>query len=190
MSNIKSTNLQGEPGAWLDPAVSNGLPAARAIFMWCFYLLATLIAWCLSPECLFLQDSQTSPLFPTQVSQGTGRKLIWPPYGNLWAWPTHSHKQRKEGRCSLAIQEGKNCPWGRWGGSESCTVEWSGTESQNEEAFTKLGRGQGPPGWGRNRDQGGENPGIGTQRTLSFTALTHLSDGRLRQTLSLCWKKI
>lgn len=113
MSNIKSTNLQGEPGAGPDPAVSNGLPAARAIFMWCFYLLATLIAWCLSPECLFLQDSQTNPLFPTQVSKSTGRKLIWPPYGNLWAWPTRSHKQRKEGSCSLAIQEGKNCPLGR-----------------------------------------------------------------------------
>lgn len=147
----------------------------------CFYQLTTLTAWWLSPECLFLQDSQTHPLVPTQASWGTGRKLIWPHhlYGS-----TCSHEQREDGLFSLAIQKGKQCPGSGWGGSESYTVEGPRTESQYEESFTRLARSQGPQA---EEGQGGESPGIGAGRALLLHWLTRAM-GRFRKTLRLYWE--
>lgn len=176
MSTVKSRNLQGEPGALPDPAVSNRLPASRAVFMGCFHWLGTQTAWCPSPG---LPDPSPSP---HTGLLGHGEEADRAHHFHRY---TRSHKHREDGLCSLAIQEGKQCPMGGGrGGSDSCTVEGSGTESQYEEPFTRLARSQGPPGWGR---PGWREPWDWRWESPVAT-LTNLGHGRLRKSLRLYWE--
>lgn len=103
MSTVKSRNLQGEPGALPDPAVSNRLPASRAVFMGCFHWLGTQTAWCPSPG---LPDPSPSP---HTGLLGHGEEADRAHHFHRY---TRSHKHREDGLCSLAIQEGKQCPMG------------------------------------------------------------------------------
>lgn len=156
MSTVKSRNLQGEPGALPDPAVSNRLPASRAVFMGCFHWLGTQTAWCPSPG---LPDPSPSP---HTGLLGHGEEADRAHHFHRY---TRSHKHREDGLCSLAIQEGKQCPMGGGGEEVQTAVRWRDQElSLNTKSHL--------PGWQEAKgpqaedDQGGESPGIGAGRAL------------------------